>query len=85
MALNATELRTVLSSEGISPAELLQRFALFAVWVLLHGYLGNVTNDQVDYGKTTNYQEHQTQPVMPDNCNHEVNGSRAIRRFLNLR
>lgn len=75
----------MLSSEGISPAELFQRFALFAVWVLLHGYLGNVTNDQVDYGKTANYQEHQPQPVMPDNCNHDDNVSTAVRRFLNLR
>jgi hypothetical protein len=47
-------------SEGISPAELFQRFALFAVWILCHGHFGHISNNQVDNGKTANDQQHKT-------------------------
>jgi hypothetical protein len=60
------------TSEGISPAELLQRFALFAVWVLRHGHFGYVCNDQVDNGKSANDQQNKTQPEMPYNCDHGI-------------
>jgi hypothetical protein len=47
-------------SEGISPAGLFQRFALFAIWILCHGHFGHISNDQVDNGKTANDQQHKT-------------------------
>jgi len=59
-------------SEGISPAGLFQRFALFAIWILCHGHFGHVSNDQVDNGKTANDQQHKTQPEMPYNCDHGI-------------
>ena len=68
------------ASEGISPAELLQRFALFAVWILCHGHFGHVSNDQVDNGKSANDQQHKTQPEMPYNCDHVNNRSQRVSR-----
>jgi len=65
-------------SEGISPAGLLQRFALFAIWILSHGHLGHVSNDQVDDGKSAKDQQHKTQPVMPYNCDHADNRSQQV-------
>jgi hypothetical protein len=72
-------------SEGISLAELLQRFALFAVWILCHGHFGHVGNNQVDNGKSANNQQNETQPEMPYNCDHGNNRSQRDSRSLGHR
>jgi hypothetical protein len=69
-------------SEGISPAGLLQRFALFAVWILCHGHFGHVGNNQVDNGKSAYDQQNETQPEMPYNCDHGIQLYRGMASWL---